>query len=1043
MYRGADMRRPVGPGFRKPNEAFSYRYGRQVPQQHGFAKVSEHNWDNERGREWKKTHWDSAQEWAYGAQEEKYPPYLGPDNSTWHGGGGEQRSRGMDPQQAFYEETYPQFEEGYYEEPFVEPIKHSHGHNYGPPDHRLPWISPGEGYASTPYNGSNLDGFGSTQAVETQDFPTTFAVPQADPVGVATHTLPGRQRPMPERKGLDIVNPQTGEKVVVQHSSDKKEVTEGTKPLGRGPLPITNPNTGERLAFAQLLSDASQAGTGRATRGSSCASSANEVQPSQVRMLEERLAKNVPEGLRKLDAQSLNDLARQHHEEDARRERRRAPSVPSPDSLSMDDTPGPSDEERESARSFRRPAFRLLEERFRSRSASPRLYHLYCDHSPAATPRIKVSHKVYSEAALRKLNDMKTKIPTLLYNPKLSEIVVYDTEEYLKRCMLREEDAYDYGGLDQTGRDSDILEAPEEVTVDTVEEGSLIRKIIGILNKLTPEKYHQLLQSMYEILDTNNARIHETLLERIIGEVHECALEQPNYSEMYAALCSDICIRIHGNEQRSGALQFSGEGQGQSALENFRRILLNRCQARFLEGLDHLLAKFNQARTSKVESETDEKEEKFRSRSKNNIRFIGELFKSSMLSERIMHKVIKRLLLDIPHTNTATARATADGLDVLCTLLRTAGKELDHPRAAEYMAHYFTRFHCLAQSHPLPRIRFMVLDIIALRDNQWVERRKDTGTLKFRHDSEDQECRTPGKAGHQSRGQWDHCDNSYSHFEQPEMQGPTGWGPRQPPQGAKDRGGWWGHGGYDGYRAAGASRGLTKSLSTPVGVRPREHEWRHRRHNGSVPDILDGRTPVTEEDLRFDSKAQMMLDEWHITGQDVGSVLVMMDEVPVHALHQFWVCALEFTSRTNKYERYRANLVLLIQVFVQHGRLTIGGLVGSLMDLVDRACRTEVWVDSPGLWHNLAGMLVELMAMGILVFDHLLDICTPFFHQQQDGACRDFLMSIMHVIQVTRQLHLYNAQAAFSLAEAFGAWQGHAHHPGRLGLAEFVDRLGY
>lgn len=83
-----------------------------------------------------------------GAQEEKYPPYLGPDNSTWHGGGGEQRSRGMDPQQAFYEETYPQFEEGYYEEPFVEPIKHSHGHNYGPPDHRLPWISPGEGYAS-------------------------------------------------------------------------------------------------------------------------------------------------------------------------------------------------------------------------------------------------------------------------------------------------------------------------------------------------------------------------------------------------------------------------------------------------------------------------------------------------------------------------------------------------------------------------------------------------------------------------------------------------------------------------------------------------------------------------------------------------------------------------------------------------------------------------------------------------------------------------------------------------------------------------------
>ena len=33
-----------------------------------------------------------------------------------------------------------------------------------------------------------------------------------------------------------------------------------------------------------------------------------------------------------------------------------------------------------------------------------------------------------------------------------------------------------------------------------------------------------------------------------------------------------------------------------------------------------------------------EKEQKFRHRSKGNIRFIGELFKRSMLSERIMHK---------------------------------------------------------------------------------------------------------------------------------------------------------------------------------------------------------------------------------------------------------------------------------------------------------------------------------------------------------------------------------------------------------------------
>ena len=54
---------------------------------------------------------------------------------------------------------------------------------------------------------------------------------------------------------------------------------------------------------------------------------------------------------------------------------------------------------------------------------------------------------------------------------------------------------------------------------------------------------------MYEILDTNNDKITEQLLERIIAEVHERALDQPNYSQMYAQLCADICTRIHANKQ--------------------------------------------------------------------------------------------------------------------------------------------------------------------------------------------------------------------------------------------------------------------------------------------------------------------------------------------------------------------------------------------------------------------------------------------------------------------------------------------------------------
>ena len=52
------------------------------------------------------------------------------------------------------------------------------------------------------------------------------------------------------------------------------------------------------------------------------------------------------------------------------------------------------------------------------------------------------------------------------------------------------------------------------------------------------------------------------------------------------------------------------------------------------------------------ERETIEKAEyKFKSRSLGNIKFIAELFKRSLLSERIMHIVIKILLLDTDHTD--------------------------------------------------------------------------------------------------------------------------------------------------------------------------------------------------------------------------------------------------------------------------------------------------------------------------------------------------------------------------------------------------------
>ena len=67
----------------------------------------------------------------------------------------------------------------------------------------------------------------------------------------------------------------------------------------------------------------------------------------------------------------------------------------------------------------------------------------------------------------------------------------------------------------------------------------------------------------------------------------------------------------------------------------------------------------------------DEATNKERRRTLGNIRFIGELFKLSMLTETIMHNCILQLF---------RARTDEDSLESLCRLLTTIGKDLDHEK---------------------------------------------------------------------------------------------------------------------------------------------------------------------------------------------------------------------------------------------------------------------------------------------------------------------------------------------------------------------------
>lgn len=109
----------------------------------------------------------------------------------------------------------------------------------------------------------------------------------------------------------------------------------------------------------------------------------------------------------------------------------------------------------------------------------------------------------------------------------------------------------------------------------------------------------------------------------------------------------------------------------------------------------------------------EERLSKAKRRSLGNIRFIGELFKLSMLTDGIMHDCINRLLkIDNDEEN----------LECLCKLLTTIGKDIDKQSAAKSMKEHFDKLDkMIGKSTKKPtanvssRIRFMILDVIELR----------------------------------------------------------------------------------------------------------------------------------------------------------------------------------------------------------------------------------------------------------------------------------------------------------------------------------------
>lgn len=249
-----------------------------------------------------------------------------------------------------------------------------------------------------------------------------------------------------------------------------------------------------------------------------------------------------------------------------------------------------------------------------------------------------------------------------------------------------------------------------EVGKVTDEEQAKQRQLKGILNKLTPQNFEKLFEQVKQV-NIDNAGT----LSGVINQIFDKALMEPTFCEMYANFCSRL----------SSELPDFGEDNEKIT---FKRLLLNKCQEEFERGEreeEEANRTEEEGEVKQTEEEREEKRIKARRRMLGNIRLIGELYKKRMLTERIMHSCINKLLGQYQNPG-------EEDIESLCKLMTTIGAMIDHSKAKEHMDVYFDSMSRLSNNVKLSsRVRFMLKDVIDLRKNKWQQRRKVEGPKKI------------------------------------------------------------------------------------------------------------------------------------------------------------------------------------------------------------------------------------------------------------------------------------------------------------------------
>ncbi|KAL1650397.1 hypothetical protein SLS58_001214 [Diplodia intermedia] len=278
------------------------------------------------------------------------------------------------------------------------------------------------------------------------------------------------------------------------------------------------------------------------------------------------------------------------------------------------------------------------------------------------------------------------------------------------------------------------------------------RKVKAALNKMTPEKFDRIADQILEIAKQSENESDGRTLRQVIQLTFEKACDEAHWASMYAKFCKRML------ETMSPAIKDENvrDKNGNPVLGGnlFRKYLLNRCQEDFERGWEANLPMRKEGESEEAAMLSEEYYIAAAAKRKGLglIQFIGELYKLGMLTVRIMHECVMRLLNfeGVPDES---------NIESLVKLLRTVGATMETSEAgAQMIRAYFERIEKVKDLPALPsRMHFMLLDLVELRRKGWKSKDDAKGpktlqeiheeALKAQQQAELERSRNPPRGG--------------------------------------------------------------------------------------------------------------------------------------------------------------------------------------------------------------------------------------------------------------------------------------------------------